>query len=561
MSFTSIVKVLPEALRHPAGLAMIGSFAFHGFLLAGGIPLIPGESDAINSQRLVSLIKLSPAEQSRLPQAASSQIAPLPQPPPDLSSFVLPPMAKLPDVGQQPELFDLPSPNLPTTPNLPPSSMGVPSIGTAPPIRIAPYRQLPVSPNQIPSQTTEDSSPFSPPNSDTQPLPNLPEPTLPDVAASPPSNFPENSPSPSDQQIDPSVKETFENQPLPDQPSPEAPGTSKDLDSMNQSLARAREISGDPGLAAQNINIPPVYPKAACQDRPEGSAIVWATVRPNGELAEAPTLQGTSGSKILDDAALEAVKRYQFPPSGKYQAFLPILWFEYSEEACADDVETPSPSPSGSPSTSNQSSSSDKGSTNLSQSLTDARQKYDSKLALRPVDVDYAYPEAACEGRLEGQPQVTATVKPNGELAEKPTITKSTGQVILNNAAVNAMAKHSFPATGKLEAYVFSPSFDYSEEQCSEAGVSQPSDEDSKKTTPKSSQENSGSSKSSTSSKDSDSPASSKKSNQPTLESPSENSEGAASQSEESAPQESSETTEEPTPQESPEGSEETTTP
>lgn len=540
MSFTSIVKVLPEALRHPAGLAMVGSFAFHGFLFAGGIPFLPTESDAINSQRLVSLIRLSPAEQRRLPQVGASQLAPLPQPPPDLSSFVLPPLAKLPDLLQQP---NLPS-NL-LTPNLPPASLGsVPTLGSAPPISISPGRPLPfISPNQIPAQRGEGFNPLPPsspdapaPSSPTLPPPNLDQ-IMKGLKPGEVDDFQTGS-LPSDQQIDPSLKETFENQPSPDQPAPEAPGTTKDVDNINQWLAKARETSGDPGLAPQNINITPDYPKAACQDRPQGFAIVGATVRPTGELAEAPKLQGSSGSKILDDAALETVRNYRFQPTGKYQALLPTLPFKYSEAACAGNADTPSPSPSESP-------------TNLSQSLADDRQKYGSKLKLQPVDIEYGYPEAACKDKLEGQPQVKATAKPDGKLVQRPTVTKSTGHAVLDSAAINAMVGHAFPATGKSEAYVFSPSFDYSEATCSGTGESQSSDQESEKTTPESSQPSSGASKPSTT-KNSDSPASSKKSNQPTSKSPSKSSEGAASPS-------SQDSQEEPTAEESPEATTEST--
>lgn len=94
MSYT-LFKTLPETLGSSTSLAAIASLGIHGLLLAI-LPVLPFESKPLEtpSQRTVGLVELTPAEQSRLPQVASSDVAlppfatqqsalpPLPPPPP-----------------------------------------------------------------------------------------------------------------------------------------------------------------------------------------------------------------------------------------------------------------------------------------------------------------------------------------------------------------------------------------------------------------------------------------------------------------------------------------------
>ncbi len=95
MSYASLFKTLPETLGSSTSLAAIASLGIHGLLLAI-LPVLPFESKPLetSSQRTVGLVELTPAEQSRLPQVATSDVTlppfatqqsplpPLPPPPP-----------------------------------------------------------------------------------------------------------------------------------------------------------------------------------------------------------------------------------------------------------------------------------------------------------------------------------------------------------------------------------------------------------------------------------------------------------------------------------------------
>lgn len=94
MSYVSLFKTLPETLGSSTSLAAIASLGIHGLLLAI-LPVLPFESKPSEPpQRTVGLVELTPAEQSRLPQVATSDVTlppfatqqsplpPLPPPPP-----------------------------------------------------------------------------------------------------------------------------------------------------------------------------------------------------------------------------------------------------------------------------------------------------------------------------------------------------------------------------------------------------------------------------------------------------------------------------------------------
>lgn len=95
MSYASLVKIPEKILGSSTSLAAIASLGIHGLLLAI-LPVLPFESKSLEStsQRTVGLTELTPAELSRLPQVATSDVIlppfatqqsalpPLPPPPP-----------------------------------------------------------------------------------------------------------------------------------------------------------------------------------------------------------------------------------------------------------------------------------------------------------------------------------------------------------------------------------------------------------------------------------------------------------------------------------------------
>ena len=83
MSYVSLLKNLPEFLSQPAGIAVLASLGIHG-AIAFILPLAPIDStkpkQQVASPKTVGLVELNQAEQNRLPQANTPQVALQPVP-------------------------------------------------------------------------------------------------------------------------------------------------------------------------------------------------------------------------------------------------------------------------------------------------------------------------------------------------------------------------------------------------------------------------------------------------------------------------------------------------
>ncbi len=119
MSYVSVFKNIPEFLSQPAGIAAIASVGIHG-AIAFILPLMPVDSKVNQkaSPESVGIMELSQAEQSRLPQKNSPQIAGLPQVP--LQSAI-----PLPNFAVQPTPLN----QLPPSPDS--TKMLIPSLPTS----------------------------------------------------------------------------------------------------------------------------------------------------------------------------------------------------------------------------------------------------------------------------------------------------------------------------------------------------------------------------------------------------------------------------------------------
>lgn len=78
--------------------------------------------------------------------------------------------------------------------------------------------------------------------------------------------------------------------------------------------------------AAYLSNPPPAYPLAARRRGIEGTALVRAEISPEGECLRAE-LKKTSGAEILDQAALDAVKKWRFVPAKRGSQAV-VAWVE-----------------------------------------------------------------------------------------------------------------------------------------------------------------------------------------------------------------------------------------
>lgn len=360
MNYESLLSVLPESLRQPGRLGLIASLGFHG-LFFGVMPFLP-VSNAEDTERVINLVQLSQAEQSRLPGSVN---------PSGSGSF-----------------FDLPAIELPD--DLPPVS-GLPPLNEIPPG----WSAVPQMPQQLPQFNPDQRSQIAIQPFD-RPLPTVPRPqTVTPLPA--PSELPEPSPLQSYGTSEPTLPNLESGADLPDRANPEdfqvgseigpldefgqnsAAGQGTPQENANQTPAEIQKWQAQVQTLLKDAEFAPdvekelptlPYPQAACEGKYEGTAVVGAVFNPEGQLvAEGdqgltanPELLESSGYPVLNQAAIAAVQGFGAQTaSGKYQRIVYQIPYQYSEEDCAaaaapQSSPTPDSSPSPTPSQSPQAS-------------------------------------------------------------------------------------------------------------------------------------------------------------------------------------------------------------
>lgn len=71
---------------------------------------------------------------------------------------------------------------------------------------------------------------------------------------------------------------------------------------------------------------PPDYPKDATGRRPVGQGVVLVNVDPKTGWVTSARMEKTTGSKLLDDAAIAAFSRWRFRPGTVRQVHSPITF-------------------------------------------------------------------------------------------------------------------------------------------------------------------------------------------------------------------------------------------
>jgi hypothetical protein len=329
MTTTGIIKVLPDLPPQPSRTAVMVSIGFHGLVFAT-LALISTTPPAKEDQEIVNLVSLSPSEQSRLPEFATSTALPSPT---GLTAIPGTTATLTPRVTD-PKFNFGPLPAL-TLPNVPLSSP--PVYLPSPQVLLPPIRnyQTPPSPNN--------------PN-----LPRLGVPPQPNVMASPETPLILPSPTPAAMNFKATIK----------------PGKN-DQEALGQLpiwFIQARKTANADTIKYNfRAEVPPFpYPPNACKDKLAGRVSVAVLVSPQGRLVELPAnstalnqsggLQAnpqvmmTSQENLLDQAAIAFVRGIKFETADRYQALIYTLEYKYSKALCgaappSPAVTSPQPSP------------------------------------------------------------------------------------------------------------------------------------------------------------------------------------------------------------------------
>ena len=165
----SFWQTLPNTLQQPAAIAIFSSVIAHGIFFAVFPILTASQPSEANSQRIVSVVDLSPAERSRLPKTTTSQVLLPPIQIQKGDSVKLPQGSTLPS----PDPFDaFKTPSFPSYILPPPTDPPIP-VNTDPfPTRIerrivrqnSPSNQTPLNNQTPPSNQTPPNNQFSPNN-------------------------------------------------------------------------------------------------------------------------------------------------------------------------------------------------------------------------------------------------------------------------------------------------------------------------------------------------------------------------------------------------------------
>jgi protein TonB len=75
---------------------------------------------------------------------------------------------------------------------------------------------------------------------------------------------------------------------------------------------RPVRVGGDIREPRKVLDVPPVYPEIAAKAHVEGTVIIEATIDTRGRVVNATVLRGVP---VLDDAALEAVRKWAYTPT------------------------------------------------------------------------------------------------------------------------------------------------------------------------------------------------------------------------------------------------------
>lgn len=120
-----------------------------------------------------------------------------------------------------------------------------------------------------------------------------------------------------------SLAERTESEPLSAEPSPQRASAVASSAASSDTLRGTGDPIVPPSFNAEYLDNPaPIYPPAARRLREQGRVLLLVEVAPDG-LPRQVNLASSSGSPRLDEAALDAVRRWRFVPARKGSTAVP----------------------------------------------------------------------------------------------------------------------------------------------------------------------------------------------------------------------------------------------
>ncbi|HEY9650350.1 MAG TPA: TonB family protein [Coleofasciculaceae cyanobacterium] len=372
-SLPDFIKNAPQLLNQPTSIAVIASVGIHG-VVAVALPFVPlASQEAPQAPQPIQMVELTPTQQSRIPQLS-------PPPLPPLSSALpstLPPLSTLPTL---PSPYSQQSPNGSSLYNkiyplgkLPSAGAGR-STGRSQSSQSKTSKQqnaikdlgIVQAPQRLRSRQeiismlgqgriNRPATPLPPPpGNQTTGQPGIPDRTVPVFGKPRPPAIPtpERTPPEVANSGDPGLTSPNRNStPTPNtSPAPanlasqlrpiwQAPDSSKPEtgNTTNEEVPRnnTTQPTSQPQAQTQRLALAGSYPRGACTQKLQGTAVYNVSVDANGRPSNV-ALMRSSGSPMLNEQASQQINARRFEnKTGQPSSYQVSVNFNYDKDACS----------------------------------------------------------------------------------------------------------------------------------------------------------------------------------------------------------------------------------
>ena len=342
MSYESKLNEGSSKFISPAQLCLLLSVALHLLVLRFGLPTIKFNNDS--GEREVSLIELSPEQQSRLPDLYPQLDTPDTPDPSNLPSvdnsdpaapFAIPPslIPGVEDNANLPPLTIPPPPEFDLPPLPPQTDITLPPIGDLSALPLPPEinpSDFKADPIELPPDTTPSSEPTDSATAEATRPPQPPTTTEPQPEE--PKPEPKSEPKPTPEQI--AARKLADSQErisrLRQSLTKTEAGTTDEDARKNYVawLAKVNEVEPD------KIEIKGTYPRDACIRRLEGSSVFGVVVNAQGEVISLDLIKGAKYAFFNEQASQELSDRTLENSTENSKPYQVTVNYEYDAGIC-----------------------------------------------------------------------------------------------------------------------------------------------------------------------------------------------------------------------------------